>query len=190
MARKSQANLRQQLLDTSRAILDEAGPSALSMREVARRTGCTHQAPYHYFPNREAIIAAIVTDGFKKLQQCLHHAKTEQKTNEPAYVRSADAYLQFALENPGVYRIMFRPDMCNFDEHFPQVREAGDAAFHELRTLAHIVEPDATKHEETAAALWSYVHGLASLLLEGNLGHNYATIEEKLAFARRVNALI
>ena len=53
-------DLRENLLRTSRELLDEGGPTALSMREVARRSGCTHQAPYHYFANREAILAALV----------------------------------------------------------------------------------------------------------------------------------
>ena len=60
-------DLRSELLRTSRELLDEAGPSALSMREVARRAGCTHQAPYHYFANREAILAALVCEGFDEL---------------------------------------------------------------------------------------------------------------------------
>ena len=55
--RRGGRDLRSELLRTSRELLDEAGPSALSMREVARRAGCTHQAPYHYFANREAILA-------------------------------------------------------------------------------------------------------------------------------------
>ena len=55
----SARDLRRDLLLTSRQMLDEGGPTALSMREVARRTACTHQAPYHYFDNRESILAAL-----------------------------------------------------------------------------------------------------------------------------------
>ena len=62
---REERDLRAELLRTSRELLDDDGPSALSMREAARRTGCTHQAPYHYFPNREAILAALVTEGFE-----------------------------------------------------------------------------------------------------------------------------
>ena len=58
--RRGGRDLRSELLRTSRQLLDEFGPSALSMREVARRAGCTHQAPYRYFANREAILAALV----------------------------------------------------------------------------------------------------------------------------------
>ena len=65
--RSGSRDLRAELLRTSRRLLDESGPSALSMREVARRAGCTHQAPYHYFANRETILAALVREGFDEL---------------------------------------------------------------------------------------------------------------------------
>ena len=50
-------DLRSELLQTSRQLLDEGGSGALSLREVARRSGCTHQAPYHYFADRETLLA-------------------------------------------------------------------------------------------------------------------------------------
>ena len=68
-------DLRAELLRTSRELLDQSGPGALSMREVARRAGCTHQAPYHYFANREAILAALVHEGFDELADRLASAQ-------------------------------------------------------------------------------------------------------------------
>ena len=73
--RSGSRDLRAELLRTSRKLLDESGPSALSMREVARRAGCTHQAPYHYFANREAILAALVREGFDELADRLASAR-------------------------------------------------------------------------------------------------------------------
>ena len=67
-ARKSaappQPDLRQRILDTSEQLLEETGVTALSMREVARRAGVTHQAPYHHFADRESILAELVARGF------------------------------------------------------------------------------------------------------------------------------
>jgi len=60
-------DLRHELLSTSRELLAEGGSGALSMREVARRAGCTHQAPYYYFKDRETILATLVVDGFADL---------------------------------------------------------------------------------------------------------------------------
>ena len=105
--------LRAAILATSRELLDQGGPAALSMREVARRAGCTHQAPYHYFPNREAILAALVTEGFTGLADALHRARTDNAGADASgiVIATGSAYIDFALSNPGVFRIMFRSDM-------------------------------------------------------------------------------
>ncbi|MCR6645128.1 MAG: TetR/AcrR family transcriptional regulator [Terricaulis sp.] len=65
---KPNVDLRRRVLDASLALIDSAGLEAFSMREVARRAGVSHQAPYHYFADREAIMAAIVAEGF--LRNC------------------------------------------------------------------------------------------------------------------------
>ena len=62
--------LREAILAISRDLLNEGGPASLSMREVARRASCTHQAPYHYFKGREGILAALVEEGNQSLR-CL-----------------------------------------------------------------------------------------------------------------------
>ena len=67
-------DLRSELLQTSRQLLDEGGSGALSLREVARRSGCTHQAPYHYFADRETLLATLVGEGFEQLAQQLREA--------------------------------------------------------------------------------------------------------------------
>ena len=88
-------DLRAELLRTSRSLLDEGGTAALSMREVARRAGCTHQAPYHYFADRESILAALVAEGFDELADRLRAA------NDSATVTGARAAL--IASGRGVY---------------------------------------------------------------------------------------
>src|ERR1700754_3155518 len=60
-------DVRAGILEASRALMDEGGLGALSMREVARRAGVSHQAPYHYFQDREAILAELAGEGFSQL---------------------------------------------------------------------------------------------------------------------------
>ena len=90
---KNSSNLRDAILVSATQLLDEFGPAGLSMREVARRAGCTHQAPYHYFTNREAIITALVTGGFTSLSKVLASARDEGDAVAIGY-----AYVRFALE--------------------------------------------------------------------------------------------
>ena len=163
-------DLRAELLRTSRKLLDESGPSALSMREVARRAGCTHQAPYHYFANREAILAALVREGFDELADRLASAREglEGADRREALMASGNSYVEFALRHPGVFRVMFRPDAHN-----------------ELARLARYVAGGDTSLE-TEVLFWSGVHGLASLLLDGPLSGVFSSVQERLDFARGV----
>lgn len=121
--------LREAILAISRNLLNEGGPASLSMREVARRASCTHQAPYHYFKGREGILAALVEEGYLALETTLREARRRSAGASPdAVTRTAGhAYLTWALANPGVFRVMFRSDMYDFDAH-PQLREASLAA--------------------------------------------------------------
>ena len=182
-------DLRENLLRTSRELLDEGGPAALSMREVARRAGCTHQAPYHYFTNREAILAALVEAGFGELANRLREARDKVGTEDLGTVveASGNAYVEFALTNPGVFRIMFRRDMCD-PAGFPGVQAASRRTYDELGRLARINfgERAIREHE---VALWAGVHGLAVLLLDGLMADELPTLEARLAYARRVNRL-
>ena len=187
--RRGGRDLRSELLRTSRELLDEAGPSALSMREVARRAGCTHQAPYHYFANREAILAALVCEGFDELADRLAvaHDGLGSADLHAVLVASGNAYVEFALRHPGVFRVMFRPDVCD-PERFPEVVQAGQRARRELARLAKAVMGDGAQ-VEAEVLIWSGVHGLASLLLDGPLAGEFGSMEERTDFARRVVGL-
>lgn len=182
-------SLRDDLLRISRELLDEGGPDALSMREVARRAGCTHQAPYHYFANREAILAALVEAGFDELANRLCEAHDLVGTEDLGTVAEAsgNAYVEFALTNPGVFRIMFRRDMCD-PTRFPGIQVASRRTYDELGRLARIrFGEHAIREHETA--LWASVHGLAVLLLDGLMADELPALEDRLAYARRVNRL-
>ena len=187
--RRGGRDLRSELLRTSRQLLDESGPSALSMREVARRAGCTHQAPYHYFANREAILAALVCEGFDELADRLAvaHEGLGGADLRAVLVASGNAYVEFALRHPGVFRVMFRPDVCD-PERFPEVVEAGERARQELARLAKAVMGDGAQLE-VEVLIWSGVHGLASLLLDGPLAGEFDSVQERIDFARGVVGL-
>ena len=187
--RRGGRDLRSELLRTSRQLLDESGPGALSMREVARRAGCTHQAPYHYFANREAILAALVREGFDELADMLAaaHEGLGNADLHAILVASGNAYVEFALRHPGVFRVMFRPDVCD-PERFPEVVQASERAHNELARLARYVAGGDTPLE-TEVLFWSGVHGLASLLLDGPLSGVFSSVQERLDFARGVVGL-
>ena len=83
---------------------------------------------------------------------------------------------------------MFRPDACD-PKSFPEVAQAGERARHELARLARAVMGD-DAHLEAEVLIWSGVHGLASLLLDGPLAGEFGSMEERTDFARRVVGLV
>ena len=183
-------DLRRDLLVTSRVLLDEGGPSALSMREVARRAGCTHQAPYHYFADRESILAALVVEGFDELARVLRQANDIAPSAgvRAALVASGLAYVDFALSRPGVFRIMFRPDACN-PARFPDVIDAGMRSHGELDRLNVIVHRERAE-PALATLLWANVHGLSCLLVDGPLGAQFDDEAHRRMHVRQVVELL
>jgi AcrR family transcriptional regulator len=168
---RNSTDLRQKVLEASVALIEEGGLDRLSMREVARKAGVSHQAPYHYFEDREAILAAVAGEGFEKMEQSLVRA-TAQSGEEPVKAVEAmgRAYVDFALRHPGYFQAMFRSDAVPLD-HYPEVRRREDEAFGNLvegigKAFVHHPAED---RQAIAVACWAMVHGLATLILEGSL---------------------
>jgi AcrR family transcriptional regulator len=164
-------DLREKVLEASLALIEEGGLDRLSMREVARKAGVSHQAPYHYFGGREAILAALAGEGFSKLGQSLVRAAA-QAGSEPVKAVEAmgRAYVEFALRNPAHFQAMFRADAVPLDR-YPDARKREDEAFGKLVEgigQAFANQP-ADVRQEIAIACWAMVHGLATLILEGSL---------------------
>jgi AcrR family transcriptional regulator len=171
--------LRRAVLDAAIAISAETGPDAISLREVAREAGVSHQAPYHHFGDRAGIFAAIAEEGFYSLAEAIE-ASTALGT-----AAMCEAYVHFALAHKGHFRVMMRTDLCSLED-YPSALIQADRAFNALRNeVVVILGQDA--HDDVANAhtayMWSVAHGLATLLLDGPL-------LKKLGSVADVNALV
>lgn len=177
-------DLRQRILEVSEKLLETEGLGALSMREVARRSGVTHQAPYHHFADRETILAELVTQGFQELARRLARANDRYGDGDRlgAAVESGQAYVGFAIDHPGVFRIMFRSEVCD-PARFPAARQAGDSAYRELERLVALVHGEA-EVAQLSGVYWGQVHGLASLIVDGPIGQQLGSVRERRAFMR------
>ena len=161
-------DVRRLVLDAAIAIIELEGAESLSMREVARRAGVSHQAPYHYFGDRSGIFAAISEEGFAGLAQAFRDV---HETEMPAAKAGFIAYLNFSRQHVGHFRVMFRNDICGVATH-ALTQTAADSAFEELRLMVTRItgsEIDPNKAFAFAAMLWSLSHGLATLVIDGPL---------------------
>jgi AcrR family transcriptional regulator len=169
---KGAGDLRERVLEASVKLIEEEGLSALSMREVARRAGVSHQAPYNHFVDREAILGAIAEQGFVMLGNAMARAREGEKPAWRAIEDCGRAYVEFACTNPAHFRVMFRPELVDI-ENCPSAKAEGDRAFTVIVEVMHEAVrqglPAVPSEEALVTMAWSLAHGLACLILDGPL---------------------
>ena len=157
--------LQRTVLDAAIAIAANEGPDAISMRDIARRAGVSHQAPYHHFGDRTGIFAAIVEEGFIELAARLELSRSTGASS------MCEAYVHFALGHRGHFRVMFRADLCNL-ANYPSAASVAEQAFAVLINEVKSIVGDSTDENlirTQATFMWSIAHGLATLLIDGPL---------------------
>lgn len=161
---------RERILKAAVELMSKEGLADLSMREVARRAGVSHQAPYHYFENREAILAAIAEEGFKKFNAALESASGSNAVDR--LIAAGRAYIGFALSHRAHFQVMFRPELVNLEKHPAALAEA-NRGFAILQSLIKDVVKEKFLPAKLADGMliltWAFVQGLSGLLLEGPL---------------------
>ncbi|MDX6616737.1 MAG: hypothetical protein QOD60_1828 [Solirubrobacterales bacterium] len=145
-------------------MLEESGETDLSLRGVARRAGVSPAAPYRHYQDREALVSAVAAVGYRELAERLAAAHPSPSTPEEL-AAVATAYVQFALERPALFRIMFS-EPCDRDSDDRVA--ATEAISLYLRGIVERVFAQADP-EALATAIWALVHGLAFLYLDGKL---------------------
>ena len=170
-------DLRRALLRAAVETIGDAGPAAMSLREVARRAGVTHAAAAYHFGDKAGLLTAVAAEGYRLLGEALRDAR-------PGFLEVGVAYVLFAVSHRAHFEVMYRPELYNPDD--ADVREARAAA-------AVLLYGSASPGEEELAAgvaAWSLVHGLAMLWLNGNLpeglGHDPEEITRIVAPHLRV----
>jgi AcrR family transcriptional regulator len=189
-------DLRRALVLAGMEVLQERGLEAVTLRETARRTGVSHAAPYHHFPDKAHLIEAIAIEGFGRFADALQAAWDD--TPGPSLVRFRAVgltYVRFALERPAQFRLMHRPELrggdgARDDEALPPVVVAGRRAYEVLLRSIGTCQQDGFIHagdpEPLALTAWSSVHGLAVLLLEGLLEEGAVGVERGVDLATAV----
>src|SRR5258707_9242860 len=145
-------------------LLEDGGETALSLRAVARQVGVSPAAPYRHYPDREALVSAVAAVGYRELAEKLAAAHPSPSTPEQL-AGVAIAYVQFALQRPALFRIMFG-EVCDRDNDERVAATAAVSLY--LRGIVERAFPDADA-EALATAIWALVHGLAFLHLDGKL---------------------
>lgn len=161
-------NLKEALLDAAVALIAETGPRGFTLREVARRAGVSHNAPYRHFRDRNDLLAAVATDGFDRLTRAMAR-KSPQSGPLNRLRRSGLAYVDFALRFPQHFAAMFDAPWDQRD--YPECAAAAQRCFETLlgleRDCQAVRQMPPGDPERHAYHAWSLVHGIAKLANAG-----------------------
>lgn len=157
-------NLREALVEAALESLERDGLKGITLRGIAARVGVSHAAPYAHFRDKDALLAAVAAQGFRRLQTRLRESRVSAGSPESSLARMGAAYVDFARAHPALYASMFRRPPESRGAR-GELDDAAESAWNELRTVIAGTFAEPEVHAATVAA-WALVHGLASLLNE------------------------
>ena len=168
-------DLRRALVQAALVIVTEEQDWTFSLREVARRAGVSHNAPYMHFTDKSDLLAAVAAAGMERLGEKMQAVVVGIEDPAEALLASGLAYVRFGIKNPALYRLVFGPTLAASGERPSVTREAGDRTRLVLEQViergaksgAFAVSPDDPSGLAIATlTAWSAIHGLTTLVID------------------------
>lgn len=163
----SKISLKDQILNETIKILGLGGLETLSLREVAKRLNVTHQAPYHYFADKGALLLEVKKRGFRDLSEKMQEASREQILSPFDRLKNiGNAYFEFCYQNPGLFRAMFSPTINGTNVRVPEAEAAFKILLKPIEDIQKSGGLKGYTPEILAMIGWTSMHGLVSLAIE------------------------
>ena len=164
------------LITTARKFVKKNGLESLSLRQIAHEIGVSPSAAYHYFPDRNSLLAAL---GFSLFEELADYQERELAKVAGVSARAARerfrvlgrTYFEWAIREPHFFNLMFS-DFCLIESSLEQTREENRAYQTLIHCLDDLVETGSMDKKLRASAellSWSVVHGTTSLIVSGHL---------------------
>ena len=168
-------DLKNALIKAGVEILAKDGVSGLSLRKVAMKAGVSHAAPYAHFADKQALIAAISTEGFRQLYERVSGVAEEyQNQPEKQLVEVAWAYVQFAMDDPDRFKVMFS-GVLEKEKEYPDFVTESQRNFQLVKMIVEANQASGRLRSGDSALValsaWGIIHGFILLLLEGQISH-------------------
>jgi AcrR family transcriptional regulator len=169
-------DLKNALIKAGVEILAKDGVSGLSLRKVAMKAGVSHAAPYAHFEDKQALIAAISTEGFRQLYERVSGvAETYQSQPEKQLVEAAWSYVQFAMDDRDRFKVMFS-GVLEKEKEYPDFVAESQRNFQLVKSIVEKNQASGNLRggdpELTTLSVWGIVHGFIMLFLEGQIPHS------------------
>lgn len=185
-------DLKQALVQAGLALVDAEGLDALSTRALARTLGVSHAAPARHFPQRSALLAEVAAAAFDLFTGELSSANVGSSP-DLAFAAMGRAYVRFAIEHPGLTRLMFSAEIAKMNEAPERLVIASGAAYAVLEDGARSALGTRATDERVAIAAflgWSVTHGAATLWLDGPMRHDTSGADPRARFLALADAAI
>jgi AcrR family transcriptional regulator len=176
---------RTNILNAARRLHDHHGDDGVSMRNIAAELGVSATAIYRHYRNKEAIMAAVVEQGFALLHDYL------TRDGRPDVLDFMQRFLDFALDEPRLYDVMFlraRRDIRRYPEDFAAHKSSTfDAAREAVEREMRDGKLRRDNTLEATLTIWSHAHGLISMFTLGRFGDDAAAF--RLIYRRAIRRL-
>ena len=168
-------DLKNALIKAGVEILAKDGVIGLSLRKVAMKAGVSHAAPYAHFADKQALIAAISTEGFRQLYERVSGVAEEyQNQPEKQLIEVAWAYVQFAMDDPDRFKVMFS-GVLEKEKEYPDFVAESQRNFQLVKMIVEVNQASGRLRSGDSALValsaWGIIHGFILLLLEGQISH-------------------
>lgn len=160
------------MISATEQLVAEAGPAAVSVREVARRAGVSSGAPFHHFPTRQALMTAVAEEATSRLRTRIEDAvAVVPDIDSPGRLRAMGrVYLGWAMDNPAQFKVVSDRRLIDYSESIQRDNEAIQALMRE--TLRQSVQAAGARTADIDAemlALRAMAYGLARMFVDGHL---------------------
>ena len=156
--------LRGRAVDAALIRVEALGAESSNLRDLARDLETGPASLYYHFANKDALMAELAAEGFRRLRAAFEAALRDPRGRRPLHL-CGDAYLKFARSHPQLYRVMYTDKLLSIA---PTLRAAEVAAFKTFAEGISAGEPSGEVLEDRALALWAFGRGIAALTLSAS----------------------
>ena len=172
-------DLRAALIETGMRLIEFSDADQLSLRQVARAVGVSAASVYRHFPDKAALLAALAQEGLDRLGAAQRKAAAAAGYGPDGFNASGRTYVRFALKHPALFRMIMAhtPRV----DHFAADAESVSSPMRWLRSSVAALAPEgatAAQQRSVALSAWSRVHGLAMLMLDGQIAVDDRLIDD------------
>ena len=175
-------DLRAALIEEGLVQLESKAPDEVSLREIARNVGVSATAVYRHFPDKAALFKALCDVAGQRMAAAFSDAMSKTADTREAFNAMGRAYVKFALRNPSLFRVMMTQSAPS-DRRGAAPGAVANPFAMLSETLDSLMSPDATRTARDIRRLqaWSMVHGLAMLMLDGQVPANEDLVDQVIS---------